>query len=106
MEPDLLMTLSATETDCPLATDWGFRQSRAAEGIGLLSTEGSQIPQKSEVLVAVIDSGVDFTHPLLKDRMWVNEAELNGEPGVDDDGNGRLEIRKHCVFYWNFHAHM
>lgn len=97
MEPDLLMELSASESDCPLVSDWGFRKSRAADGIALLSAGGSGSSQDSEVIVAVVDSGVDFTHPLLKDRIWVNQAELNGEPGVDDDGNGRLEIRKQCV---------
>lgn len=41
-----------------------------------------------EVIVAVIDKGVDYEHPDLKNNMWVNEAELNGSAGVDDDDNG------------------
>jgi subtilisin family serine protease len=43
------------------------------------------------VVVAVIDDGIDFTHPDLADRAWVNEAEANGLPGVDDDGNGYID---------------
>lgn len=40
------------------------------------------------VTVAIIDGGVDFSHPDLSGNLWTNEAELNGSSGRDDDGNG------------------
>ena len=43
------------------------------------------------VKIAVIDTGIDYRHPDLKDNMLVNEAELNGTEGVDDDGNGFVD---------------
>lgn len=43
------------------------------------------------VIVAVIDTGVDYTHPDLAANMWINEAEFNGTAGVDDDGNGYVD---------------
>ena len=43
------------------------------------------------VIVAVKDDGVDFTHEDLKENMYVNQAELNGAQGVDDDNNGYID---------------
>lgn len=53
---------------------------------------------KSDVVVAIIDGGVDYNHEDLAANMWVNEAELNGTPGVDDDGNGYVDD----VYGYNF----
>ena len=44
-----------------------------------------------QIIVAVVDEGVDYTHPDLKDNMWVNQAEAAGAEGVDDDGNGYVD---------------
>eukprot|EP00917_Polyrhabdina_sp_WS-2016_P021669 GHVP01046870.1.p2 GENE.GHVP01046870.1~~GHVP01046870.1.p2 ORF type:complete len:169 (-),score=20.06 GHVP01046870.1:1449-1955(-) len=41
--------------------------------------------------ICVIDSGVDLNHPDLQGQLWVNDAEANGMPGVDDDGNGFID---------------
>jgi subtilisin family serine protease len=41
-------------------------------------------------IVAVIDSGVDVTHPALRDHLWVNPGEIPGN-GVDDDHNGIVD---------------
>lgn len=46
---------------------------------------------RPEIIVAVVDEGVQYNHPDLKDNMWVNTAELNGADGVDDDGNGYVD---------------
>lgn len=43
------------------------------------------------IIVGVIDTGVDHSHADLKDNMWTNDAELNGKEGVDDDGNGFVD---------------
>lgn len=43
------------------------------------------------VRIAVIDTGIDYNHPDLRNQMWTNEAELNGLDGVDDDGNGYVD---------------
>ena len=44
-----------------------------------------------QIIVAVVDEGVNYTHPDLKDNMWVNQAEAAGVEGVDDDNNGYID---------------
>lgn len=45
------------------------------------------------VLIAVIDTGVDVLHPDLAPNVWENAGEAGGLPGVDDDGNGYVDDR-------------
>ena len=45
----------------------------------------------NRVIVAVCDGGIDTDNKDLADNMWVNEAELNGVTGKDDDGNGYVD---------------
>ena len=44
-----------------------------------------------DLIIAVIDTGIDYRHPDLAANMWVNQAELNGSPGLDDDENGYVD---------------
>ena len=52
-----------------------------------------------DIIVAILDYGVKYTHPDLAANMWTNEAELNGVPGVDDDGNGYVDDIHGYNFY-------
>ncbi len=42
------------------------------------------------VLVAVIDTGIDITHPALADQIWTNPGEI-ADNGIDDDQNGYVD---------------
>ena len=50
-----------------------------------------------DIIVAVVDEGVKYNHPDLKDNMWVNKGEIPGN-GIDDDGNGYVDD----VYGYNF----
>jgi len=49
------------------------------------------------IIVAVIDGGVDIQHPDLKDVLWTNQKEIPNN-GIDDDGNGFVDD----IHGWNF----
>ncbi|MEL7242266.1 MAG: S8 family peptidase [Cyanobacteria bacterium J06643_5] len=49
------------------------------------------------VVVAVLDTGVDYNHDDLKNNIWTNQGEIVGN-GIDDDGNGYIDD----VYGWNF----
>lgn len=69
-------------------------------GIGLEKAYANILKNKAakkEVLVAVIDSGIDTTHEDLKPVLWNNPREIPGN-GVDDDKNGFIDD----IHGWNF----
>ena len=51
-----------------------------------------------DVVIALIDTGVDYTHEDLQDVVWINTGEIPGN-NVDDDGNGYVDD----VYGWNFY---
>ncbi len=73
--------------------------SGAMEGADIGVFEAWKIETGSpDVIVAVMDGGIQYNHPDLAANMWVNEAELNGQEGVDDDNNGYVDDIYGCNF--------
>lgn len=89
--------------DPRLSAQWHYNNdgslagSKAGADINLFEAWKTTTGTK-DVLVAIIDGGVDLTHEDLKGNMVLNEAEANGTAGVDDDGNGYIDD----VNGWNF----
>jgi subtilisin len=54
-------------------------------------------PTGQGIIVAVLDTGVDYNHQDLKNNIWINTKEIAGN-GIDDDGNGYIDD----VQGWNF----
>ena len=80
--------------------DWFFGDpSGDYYGISLNKTyESFKFPQNGQtVIVAIIDSGIDYDHEDLSENMWVNPGEIAGN-GKDDDNNGYIDD----IHGWNF----
>lgn len=84
---------AARPTDPLFAGQWGFENT--GQTGGLPGADSRSIPawkwsKGSDVVVAVSDTGVDFSHPDLAGQQWVNSDEIPGN-GIDDDGNGKID---------------
>lgn len=66
--------------------------------IGLMPVREEDYSYHREVVVAVIDTGIDTDHPALQKGLWNNPGEVPDD-GVDNDGNGYIDD----VFGWNFY---
>lgn len=64
------------------------------EAVSILET----MNESRTVTVAVIDTGVDITHPDLAGHIWVNDKEIPNN-GIDDDGNGYIDD----IYGWDFY---
>lgn len=84
------LALSVTPNDPLWYGQWGLKNSNIGEA--WQSTVGSK-----NVVVAVVDSGIDLNHPDLKDNLWVNRREIPNNK-IDDDKNGYVDD----IYGWNF----
>lgn len=80
-----------SSSDPLFAQQYHLGATQVPEAWGYLESLGLTPGGSRDVIVAVIDSGVNYTHPDLAANIWTNQAEFNGIPNVDDDGNGYVD---------------
>jgi subtilisin family serine protease len=96
VSPNFIRKAAATiPNDEHFAFLWGLHnigQTGGRVGVDIDAPEAWDIERGNRgVIVAVLDSGIDYTHPDLAANMWQNPWEVAGTSGLDDDGNGYVD---------------
>lgn len=100
IEPNFIYRVNKMPNDPMLGQLWGINNvgqkdkdnSVGVQGIDVGAIQAWDIETGSaNTIVAVIDTGVDYTNADLAQNMWTNDLELNGTKGVDDDKNGVVD---------------
>ena len=79
--------------DDPLGVNqWGL------EALKIPKMHGKPIVVLKRPVIAILDTGIDITHPDLEDNIWTNLVEANGASKADDDDNGFVDD----IHGWDF----
>ncbi|OGU17019.1 MAG: hypothetical protein A2076_11205 [Geobacteraceae bacterium GWC2_53_11] len=82
-EPNYIARKSQIPDDTRFSEQWGLTAISAPQAWDIAT--GS-----SSVIVATLDTGIDYRHPDLVDNLWINSAEIANN-GIDEDGNGIVD---------------
>ena len=102
-EPDWVVHITQTPNDSSFSQLWGMNntgQTGGIPGADIHAPGAWDVSTGSDsVIVAVIDTGIDYTHPDLAPNMWINPGETGTDSGglnktsngADDDGDGYVD---------------
>ena len=100
-EPDYIVHAKTIPNDTRFSEQWSLNNTGQNSGTADADIDAPEAwattTGSSSVIVAVIDSGMDYTHADLSANLWSNSAETAGN-GLDDDGDGYIDD----VRGWNF----
>ncbi|MFN9437240.1 MAG: S8 family serine peptidase, partial [Planctomycetota bacterium] len=113
VEPNFIYRTTAVSNDTYYTNGslWGMYSNDLPTAIGPAGTTnqfGTQaekawnndIVGNSNVVIGVIDEGIQFNHPDLINNMWLNPFEIAGD-GLDNDGNGYIDDTRGWDFFTN-----
>ncbi len=93
-DPDYLVRVRRTPNDPNLGAQWNLQNTGQLGGKADADIDAPQAwdvtTGTGRTVVAVIDSGIDYTHPDLAANVWTNPGEIPGN-GIDDDHNGYVD---------------
>src|SRR5438552_12534690 len=95
VEPNYIVRIATTPNDPRFPEQWGL--NNIGQGTGFTVDADIDAPEawditvgSNDVVIAVIDTGVDYTHQDLAPNVFVNSVDCNNN-GIDDDGNGFVD---------------
>jgi subtilisin family serine protease/subtilisin-like proprotein convertase family protein len=106
VEPEKLSSIQRIPNDAEYGQQWPHNNTGLALGNSPAGVTGADIKSERawdistgsrQIVVAVLDTGIDVNHPDLRNNLWRNPGEIPGN-GIDDDANGFTDD----VFGWDF----
>ena len=89
-QPNFRYEATAVSKDTFSEQLWGLSDPVLPEP-GVYVEEAWKTSRGNGQAIAVLDTGVDLTHPDLAPNLWLNSAEQAGTDDVDDDGNEKID---------------
>lgn len=99
-EPNYLVFIQSTEESTTYQAEPMFSQQWGLNAINMPQLWDMPKTDETRPIIAILDTGVDITHPDLADNIWTNPAENDGADYEDDDNNGYVDD----VHGWDFIA--
>lgn len=100
-EPDFIVHATSLPNDPSFGLQWNMHNTGQTGGTADADIDAPEAwditTGSTSVVVGVIDTGMDLTHPDLAANLWTNASEIPGN-GIDDDNNGYIDD----VHGWNF----
>jgi len=94
VEPNYKWSKALTPNDPSYGDLWGMNNTGQNNGVVDADIDAAEAwditTGSSDIVIGVIDTGVDYNHEDLADNMWQNPGEIAGN-GVDDDNNGYID---------------
>lgn len=91
IQPNYIYSIAKEPNDPNFGSQWGlFNRTPIGGDSDIDATEAWDRITGTSIVVGVIDSGIDYTHPDLAANMWTNPGEIPGN-GNDDDNNGYID---------------
>jgi subtilisin family serine protease len=93
-EPDGVGFGGGTPNDECFSEQWGLHNTGQLSGTVDADVDAPEfwdiIESTPGIVIAVLDSGLNFTHPDLQNIAWINPGEISGD-GLDNDSSGRVD---------------
>ncbi len=93
-EPNYILRAAVIPDDTYFGQQWALNNTGQTGGLidaDINAVEAWNLEKgNQQVVLAIVDTGIDYNHPELKDNMWINPGEI-ADNGIDDDRNGYID---------------